>query len=647
MASATIESVLQEDRLFPPSPEFVRQANVSGAAAYQALCDEAERDFEGFWGRLAKEHVLWNKPFTRVLDESNAPFFKWFHDGELNASYNCLDRHLKTQGDKTAIVFEADDGKVTKITYKQLYHRVCQFANALKALGIKKGERVIIYMPMSIEVVTAMQACARIGATHSVVFGGFSAKSLQERIIDAGAVAVITADGQMRGGKEIALKPAVDEAFTLGGCEGVKNVVVYKRTGTSVAFQAPRDKWWHDVIKGQAETCEPTWVNAEHPLFILYTSGSTGKPKGVQHSTGGYLLMTVVTMKWVFDYKPTDVFWCTADVGWVAGRRALLENDPGPQGDGVLHRTHRDPHAHQGGGRSSEEIRSEIAAHPRHRRRADQPRGVDVVLQHRRRQALPDRRHLVADRNQQPSDHAAPRRACPEAGLLHDAAARNHGGDRGRDRPRRREGQGRNSRHQAPVAGNHPHHLGRSGALQEELLSARVQGRVLPRGRRREPRQGRLLPHHGPHRRRAERLGAPARHDGDRIGAGGEYQARRRGRCGGPARRNDGRSRVRIRRAEGPAAFGRRGEEDGGRVAQLGGEGDRRDRQAQGHPLWRQPAQDALGENHAASAALDRQGRGDQAGRVDAGEPGHSRAVEASYLIFRSSRITSLERRGG
>jgi acetyl-CoA synthetase len=319
MAAATIESVLQEDRLFPPSPEFVKQANVSGAAAYQALCDEANRDFEGFWGRLGREHVLWHKPFSKVLDESNAPFFKWFYDGELNASYNCLDRHLKTQPDKTAIIFEADDGKVTKITYKQLYHKVCQFANALKALGIKKGERVIIYMPMSIEVVTAMQACARIGATHSVVFGGFSAKSLQERIIDAGAVAVITADGQMRGGKEIPLKPAVDEAFALGGCEGVKNVMVYQRTGTKVAMQNPRDKWWHDVIKGRADTCEPTWVNAEHPLFILYTSGSTGKPKGVQHSTGGYLLMTIITMKWVFDYKPTDVFWCTADVGWVTG----------------------------------------------------------------------------------------------------------------------------------------------------------------------------------------------------------------------------------------------------------------------------------------------------------------------------------------
>src|SRR5947208_9723831 len=248
MADATIESVLQEDRLFPPSPEFVMQANVSGAAAYQALCDEAGRDFEGFWGRLGREHVLWHKAFTRVLDESNAPFFKWFHDGELNASYNCLDRHLKTQGDKTAIIFEADDGKITKITYKQLYHKVCQFANALKSLGVKKGERVIIYMPMSVEVVTAMQACARIGATHSVVFGGFSAKSLQERIIDAGAVAVITADEQARGGTHLPLKAIVDEALAMGGCDAIRNVIVYKRTGGNVAFSAPRDLWMHDIV---------------------------------------------------------------------------------------------------------------------------------------------------------------------------------------------------------------------------------------------------------------------------------------------------------------------------------------------------------------------------------------------------------------
>jgi acetyl-CoA synthetase len=317
--AATIESVLQEDRVFPPSPEFVQQANVSGMAAYRALCDEAERDFEGFWGRLAREHVLWSKPFTKVLDESNAPFFKWYHDGELNASYNCLDRHLKTQPDKVAIIFEADDGKVTKITYKQLHGEVCRLANALKAHGVKPGDRVLIYMPMSIQAVVAMQACARIGATHSVVFGGFSAKSLQERIIDAGATEVITADGQFRGGREIPLKPAVDEAFAMGGCEKVRNVIVYRRTGTAVRMESPRDKWWHEVTEGQPATCEPAWVNAEHPLFILYTSGSTGKPKGVQHSTGGYLLHAILTMKWVFDHKPTDVFWCTADVGWVTG----------------------------------------------------------------------------------------------------------------------------------------------------------------------------------------------------------------------------------------------------------------------------------------------------------------------------------------
>ena len=316
---STIESVLNESRVFAPPASLVAQANVSGMTAYQALRDEAAQDFEGFWGRLAREHLRWHKPFTKVLDESQAPFFKWFHDGELNASYNCLDRHLGTQPDKVAIVFEADDGAVTKITYKQLYHRVCQFANGLKSLGIKSGDRVIIYLPMSIEAVVAMQACARIGATHSVVFGGFSAKSLQERIVDAGAVAVITADGGKRGGKEVPLKPAVDEAFAIGDCDVVRHVIVYKRTGSDIHMHAPRDVWWEDLIRGKPDTCDPVWVNAEHPLFILYTSGSTGRPKGVQHSTGGYLLWCLLTMRWVFDLKPNDVFWCTADVGWVTG----------------------------------------------------------------------------------------------------------------------------------------------------------------------------------------------------------------------------------------------------------------------------------------------------------------------------------------
>jgi acetyl-CoA synthetase len=316
---STIESVLQETRVFAPAADFVKQANVSGMAAYQAMCEEAERDYEGFWAKLAREHLLWQKPFNKVLDQSNPPFFKWFHDGELNVSYNCLDRHLNTQPNKVAIVFEADDGAVTKVTYKQLFHRVCQLANGLKSLGIRTGDRVIIYMPMSVEAVIAMQACARIGATHSVVFGGFSAKSLHERIVDAGAVAVITADGGMRGGKEVPLKPAVDEAFAMGECDHVKHVVVYKRTGSSIKMESPRDVWWHELVQNQPDACEPVWVNAEHPLFILYTSGSTGKPKGVQHSSAGYLLHAMLTMKWTFDHKTSDTFWCTADVGWVTG----------------------------------------------------------------------------------------------------------------------------------------------------------------------------------------------------------------------------------------------------------------------------------------------------------------------------------------
>jgi acetyl-CoA synthetase len=317
---ANIESNLHENRVFPPSADFVKQANISGMDAYKALCDEAEKDFEGFWARLARENLAWTRPFTKVLDESDAPFYKWFHDGELNASYNCLDRNLENgNAEKTAIIFEADDGKVTKITYRELHAKVCQFANGIKSLGFGKGERAIIYMPMSIEAVIAMQACARLGITHSVVFGGFSAKSVQERVIDAGATLVIAADEQMRGGKAIALKPAIDEAFSMGGCEGVRKVIVYRRTGGKVNWFEGRDVWMHDVMNGQASTCEPVPVNAEHPLFILYTSGSTGKPKGVQHSTGGYLLWAAMTMKWAFDIKPTDIFWCTADVGWVTG----------------------------------------------------------------------------------------------------------------------------------------------------------------------------------------------------------------------------------------------------------------------------------------------------------------------------------------
>ena len=314
----SIESINTENRVFYPSDEIIKNANVSGLKSYDALVSKFKNDYQGAWSELAKELLIWNKPFTKILNDENAPFYKWFEDGKINASYNCLDRHLKTQPNKTAIIFEADDGKVTSISYLDLYEKVCQFANGLKSLNLKMGDRVIVYLPMSIEAVVAMQACARLGLIHSVVFGGFSAKSIQERIEDTKAKLIITADAQLRGGKLIPLKSTVDEALKIGRCDSVDKIIIYNRANTKLNINK-NDILWEDLVSDMPKYCDPVFVGAEHPLFILYTSGSTGKPKGVQHSTAGYLLHAINTCRWTFDIQKSDVYWCTADVGWITG----------------------------------------------------------------------------------------------------------------------------------------------------------------------------------------------------------------------------------------------------------------------------------------------------------------------------------------
>jgi len=313
-----IDSTLNETRLFAPSAEFAGRAHIQNMDALQALHARANQDYTGFWGDMARQEISWHTPFTKTLDSSAAPHYRWFEDGQLNVSFNCLDRQLSKHGNKTAIIFEGEPGDVRRYSYNELHAEVCRFANGLKSLGITQGDRVVIYMPMIPEAVIAMQACARIGAIHSVVFGGFSAESLRDRVNDAGARLIITADGGHRGGKIIELKAATDKAMATG-CPTVEKVVVCKRSHNPVHWDTHHDVWWDDLVANQSSTCEPVWVSAEHPLFLLYTSGSTGKPKGIQHSSGGYLLGAITTMRWVFDINDKDVFWCTADVGWVTG----------------------------------------------------------------------------------------------------------------------------------------------------------------------------------------------------------------------------------------------------------------------------------------------------------------------------------------
>ncbi|TLZ46059.1 MAG: acetate--CoA ligase [Gammaproteobacteria bacterium] len=317
MADKNIQSILLEKRTFNPPPGFAARARVK-PADLETLRKRARDDHVGFWADLASQELTWHTPFTVALDDTQAPNYRWFGDGRLNASYNCLDVHLNERGHKTAVIFEGEPGDVRRLSYRELHAEVCRFANALKSQGVTRGDRVIIYMPLVPEILVAMHACNRIGAVHSVVFGGFSAPALKDRIIDTEAKLVITADGGWRGGHAVELKAAADQALA-SGCKSVRRVIVLKRTGQPISMDPSRDLWWHEVIDGQPAACEAEWVDAEHPLFLLYTSGSTGKPKGIQHATGGYLLGAKVTTQWVFDLRDEDVFWCTADVGWVTG----------------------------------------------------------------------------------------------------------------------------------------------------------------------------------------------------------------------------------------------------------------------------------------------------------------------------------------
>ena len=319
--SGSIESVMHEERRFPPPAEFTPRVSFKTEAEYQQAWDRAKDDPAGFWGELANENLTWDEPFKETMS-GEMPETKWFQGGQLNASAQCLDRHLEKHGNKAAIIWEGEPGDVRVLRYQDLHREVCRFSNVLKRMGVEKGDRITLYMPMVPELAIAMLACARIGATHSIIFGGFSSDAVAERNNDAQAKLVITADAGWRRGKEVPLKSAVDES--LEKSPTVEKVIVYQRTGAEVTMVPDRDYWWHELMENESADCDPTPVDSEHPLFILYTSGSTGKPKGVLHTTAGYMLGAMMTTRWVFDLSETDTYWCTADIGWITGHSYVV-----------------------------------------------------------------------------------------------------------------------------------------------------------------------------------------------------------------------------------------------------------------------------------------------------------------------------------
>ncbi|SPE17457.1 acetyl-CoA synthetase [Candidatus Sulfotelmatomonas gaucii] len=321
VANRDIDSTLRENRVFPPPPEFSARAHIKSLAEYEALHKQSIEDPEKFWDGVARE-LHWFKPWDKVL-EWNLPWAKWFVGGKMNLSYNCLDRHLDgPRRDKTALIWEGEPGEIRRLTYAELHAEVQKFANVLKSLGIQKGDRVAIYMGMTPELAIALLACARIGAIHSVIFGGFAANAIADRVADSGCVAIITQDTSYRRGNEVKLKATVDEAMP--ACHTVKHVIVYRRAGSAVNMVAGRDHWWHDLVAKAAPECPAEPMDSEDSLYILYTSGTTGKPKGLVHTTGGYAVQTYITTKYIFDLRDEDIYWCTADIGWVTGHSYVV-----------------------------------------------------------------------------------------------------------------------------------------------------------------------------------------------------------------------------------------------------------------------------------------------------------------------------------
>ena len=545
MASKNIVSVLHEERTFPPAAEFTARARVK-PADFERMRHQAEADPSAFWAELARRELAWQTPFTVSLDASTAPNYRWFTDGRLNVSFNCLDVHLAERGAKTAIIFEGEPGDTRRLSYRELHADVCRFANALKAQGVRKGDRVAIYLPLVPEAVVAMHACNRIGAIHSVVFGGFSAPALKDRIEDTGAKVLITADGGWRGGTR-------DRAQGGGGQGAGRGLRHHRARHRPRAHRRVRADAARAATSGgtrpstgQSPDCEPEWVEAEHPLYLLYTSGSTGKPKGIQHSSGGYLLGAKLTTQWVFDLRDDDVFWCTADVGWVTGHSYVAY---GPLAAGATVVLYEGAPTFPDGGRfwkicqdhgvsvfytAPTAIRALMKLGDEIPARYDlsrlrllgsvgEPINPEAWMWYQR--VIGRGRCPIVDTWWQtetgvilisplPGVTATKPGSCtlPLPGIEADIVDE-------RGEPVTRARCGRLSRDQAALAVDAAHHLGRQRALPGRLLGE-IRQALLRGGRQRASRQGRLLLDHGPHRRCAERGRPPARHHGDRVRAG-------------------------------------------------------------------------------------------------------------------------------